>query len=239
MKYLIVLLVATCAFANGENRIEGKYMSVEAWEEGTCSKFCGGGEKTDTRTCIAGECIGDDDRTYPCNVDSCEDTAKKCGSGVQDKSEVGDYQITASSFWNNRDNHKASLGRLFNTAGIGAWAAAKNNGHQWIQVDFGKNKEITGVATQGRNGVCGSEKARSTCPQWVKKYTVSYKVDGSSQFEFVTDENGNTITFDGNTDRTSVVANGFPDTITARVFRINPVTWNMHITMRFDFMENC
>ena len=50
---------------------------------------------------------------------------------------------------------------------------------EWIQVDYGKNMTMTGVATQGR----GNHQWK----QWVTEYTVSYKADGSNTFVTVKD----------------------------------------------------
>ena len=50
----------------------------------------------------------------------------------------------------------------------GAWCAAANNVDQWLQVDFGKDVKVQGVATQGRQNAA----------QWVTSYRLSYSYDG-------------------------------------------------------------
>ena len=50
----------------------------------------------------------------------------------------------------------------------GAWSSRTNDKSQWIQVDFGKIKRVTQVASQGR----------SDAAQWVTRYKVSYSTFG-------------------------------------------------------------
>jgi len=139
-------------------------------------------------------------------------------------------EITASSIaggW----GHLPEYGRLFGTRGVGGWAAGKKEKGEWIQVDYKTNKTMTGVATQGRG--------LHSFPQWVTQYTVSYRVDGSNKSETITDESGKDLVFKGNDDKHEVVVNKLPSPITARYFRINPIAWNQHPTMRFDFLNCC
>ena len=52
----------------------------------------------------------------------------------------------------------------------GAWSAKTNDKAQWIQVNLGKNMEVTKVGMQGRQDSA----------QWVTKYKVSYSKDGQN-----------------------------------------------------------
>ena len=82
---------------------------------------------------------------------------------------IKDAQITASSEWDS--NHAAIQARLNFKAGggkQGAWSARSNDANQWIQVALGSHNKLTGIATQGRNGV----------NQWVAKYQLQYSDDG-------------------------------------------------------------
>ena len=85
--------------------------------------------------------------------------------------EISDGQITASSQWDS--NHAASQGRLqFTVTGSkqGAWCSRSNDVNQWLQVYVGGQHNVTGVATQGRNG--------GLFDQWVTKYQLQYSNDG-------------------------------------------------------------
>ena len=84
-----------------------------------------------------------------------------------------DEQITASSEKNS--DHAARQGRL-NFERIqdkfGAWTAANEDVHQWLQVDTGSPyTKVTRVATQGRHATGGTD-------QWVTIYKLQYGSDG-------------------------------------------------------------
>ena len=82
---------------------------------------------------------------------------------------IKDAQITASSEWDS--NHAAIQARLHFKAGgskQGAWSAGSYDANQWIQVALGSYTKLTGIATQGRDGVS----------QWVIKYQLQYGDDG-------------------------------------------------------------
>ena len=82
---------------------------------------------------------------------------------------IKDGQITASSEWDS--NHAAIQARLNFKAGggkQGAWSARSNDANQWIQVALASYTNLTGIATQGRNGHS----------QWVTKYQLQYSDDG-------------------------------------------------------------
>jgi len=88
---------------------------------------------------------------------------------------IKDAQITASSEYDS--NHAAIQARLNFKAGKGkqgAWSAGSNDANQWIQVALGSFTNLTGIATQGRNGYVN---------QWVTKYQLQYSDDGIN-FEY-------------------------------------------------------
>jgi len=91
--------------------------------------------------------------------------------GVEEK-EVADQMMTSSSF--SGSSCRARYGRLNSYAGAGAWCAQRNDGNQWLQVDFGAMARVTRVATQGRRGSA----------QWVKTYYVSYSKKGYSFVDY-------------------------------------------------------
>ena len=84
-----------------------------------------------------------------------------------EKGSIKDAQITASTQWS--ASYAATNARLHSTAGIGGWGPLHNNAHQFLQVDLGKEMEVTGIKTQG----CHSG------GYWVRSYTVSYGNDGT------------------------------------------------------------
>ena len=74
---------------------------------------------------------------------------------------IRDSRIASSSFWTGLPPQE---GRLNCST---AWSANENDKNQWIQVDLGKEKVVTAIATQGRKNA----------DQWVGSYFVSYSLD--------------------------------------------------------------
>ncbi|KAL9982962.1 hypothetical protein ACROYT_G005077 [Oculina patagonica] len=138
---------------------------------------------------------------------------------------VTDQQMSASSLWekshgpeNARLNLAAARGKT------GAWSAKTNDQNQFLQVDFWRNVKITKFQTQGRQDY----------EQWVKKYKLSYSVDGSSAFQTY-QENGVDKVFIGNSNKDGIVTQVLLQPITARYVQIKPIEWNDHISMRAEF----
>lgn len=84
-----------------------------------------------------------------------------------EKGSIKDAQITASTQWSS--TYAATNARLHSTAGVGGWGPRNNNAYQFLQVDLGKEMEVTGINTQG----C------SNAGYWVRSYTISYGNDGT------------------------------------------------------------
>ena len=86
--------------------------------------------------------------------------------------QIQDGQITASSY-SSGEYHgptNARLNRpayLDDTATTGAWSAATSDANQWIQVDLGFFKRITGIILQGR----------ADADKWVTEYKVETSKD--------------------------------------------------------------
>ena len=97
-------------------------------------------------------------------------TAVPCAASLgMENRFIKDAQITASSEYDS--NHSAIQARLNFKAGggkQGGWSARSNDANQWIQVALGNFSDVTGIATQGRNGD----------NQWVTKYQLQYSDDG-------------------------------------------------------------
>ena len=79
--------------------------------------------------------------------------------------EIDSYHVTTSSDINPYHDHRSA--RLLTDTPGGAWLPIYND-FQWIQVDFGGSRRVTGVSTQGRLHY----------DQWVAAYYVSYSNDG-------------------------------------------------------------
>lgn len=133
-----------------------------------------------------------------------------------------DVVLSASTEYNSQ--HGVQRAALFEIdepgTGIAGWAAATNDVNQWIQVDFGSPRQVSGVLLQGRGLGC--------CNQWVTSFRVLFSDDGEVFYS--------TAVIEGTFDRHTVARRFFDRPIVARYFRINPVTWFGHITLRFDLL---
>ena len=91
---------------------------------------------------------------------------------------ISNYQITASSAW--KSLTESHFGRLNGGPVIGitsgVWTPVTNNKSQWIQVNFGLPRLVTGIITQGRHGA----------DEWVTRYKVQYADDGVN-WQYVVD----------------------------------------------------
>lgn len=84
---------------------------------------------------------------------------------------IADSQIAAST-----QRHaicgacNARLNLVGSRDNAGAWSAGVCNSNQWLQVDLGLIREVTGIMTQGRQDA----------DECVQSYTISYSVDGTT-----------------------------------------------------------
>ena len=81
---------------------------------------------------------------------------------------IPESSITASSSLTAGDGPKNARLHLQRSNLLnGAWRPTLNNADQWIQIDFRTEKEVTVIATQGRE----------ESSLWVESYTLSYSSD--------------------------------------------------------------
>ncbi|XP_078346610.1 uncharacterized protein LOC144631901 [Oculina patagonica] len=155
--------------------------------------------------------------TIPNVVSSCKDPL-----GMESGS-IPNSAITASSKWNER--YGPENGRLnFEGASgrYGGWFSAKNDHSQWLQVNFGRETQITGIATQGYYNSL----------RYVKSYTLQYSHDGSSFKQYQPESH--TKIFSGNNDQNGIIRYDLIPPITAKYIRIIPESWYAYIAMRVE-----
>ncbi|XP_028414250.1 venom prothrombin activator pseutarin-C non-catalytic subunit-like [Dendronephthya gigantea] len=148
-----------------------------------------------------------------CYTGSCN--TSKVPLGAED-GRIKNSQMSSST---EKNGFSASKGRL---NGAASWRPDDDDQNQWLQVDLGKKKLVTAIATQG----FGSNR------YWVKTYSISYGVDKENLTSYKI--NATQKVFDGNTDENSVVTNVLSPAVTARYIRIHPKTWNNHISLRVE-----
>ncbi|XP_038061700.1 lactadherin-like, partial [Patiria miniata] len=100
-----------------------------------------------------------------------------------------------------------------------------NDTNSWIEVDLVESTVVTGVITQG-----------SGRKWYVTAYKVAYKKQPSSDFEHVTDGNGNIKVFIGNTDKHTPVTNLFDESVVATVVRIELTECKTSCALRLELL---
>uniref|UniRef100_A0A674I0T4 Neuropilin n=1 Tax=Terrapene triunguis TaxID=2587831 RepID=A0A674I0T4_9SAUR len=136
--------------------------------------------------------------------------------------EIHSDQITVSSQYST--NWSSERSRL-NYAENG-WTPGDDSSREWIQVDLGLLRFVSGIGTQG-----------AISKETKKKYYVkSYRVDVSSNGEdWITLKEGNKpLVFQGNVNPTDVMYRTFPKPVLARFVRIRPASWENGISLRFE-----
>nr|XP_015802198.2 coagulation factor VIII [Nothobranchius furzeri] len=158
-----------------------------------------------------------------CDLNSCS-----LPLGLQLKS-MPDSSFRASSF------HSSLLrawsphfARLHLTGGANAWRPKSNNPHEWLQVDLGKVKRLTGVITQG---------ARSLMTQMmVTEFSVAYSPDGHSWRTVLERGSQGEKIFLGNNDPDEEALNVFDPPLFGRFIRIYPRGWINDIALRLEVL---
>ncbi|XP_027198540.2 neurexin-4 isoform X2 [Dermatophagoides pteronyssinus] len=107
--------------------------------------------------------------------------------------------------------------------GQSAWSAAHNDLSQYIEIDLGRQYNISAIGTQGRQNTL----------EFIQEFKLESGIDGHD-YNIYRDRNGNIKLFQGNTDGNSVVINRFDPPIIAQFVRINPTRWRDRISMRIQ-----
>ncbi|XP_006970096.1 lactadherin isoform X2 [Peromyscus maniculatus bairdii] len=143
---------------------------------------------------------------------------------------IPDSQITASSTYRTWNvpafGWYPHFGRLDKQGKINAWTAQSNNDKQWLQVDLGTEKEVTGIITQGARDFGNF--------QYVASYKVAYSNDGVQWTVY--EEQGISKVFQGNSDNNTHKKNIFETPFRARYVRVLPVSWHNRITLRLELL---
>ncbi|XP_031561470.1 EGF-like repeat and discoidin I-like domain-containing protein 3 isoform X3 [Actinia tenebrosa] len=172
---------------------------------------------------IGANCVGLALASKECRTQTLDTTGCETALGMENRT-ILDSQITASSFERNYTMYAPQGARLNNQyvryGTCGAWAPTKAVG-EYIQVDLGRVKTVTKIATQGR----------PTSAQWVTEYSVSYSNDTRDWTNYY----GDCVKkFPGNFDQNTVVANKIEIPIIARYIRVIVLKWQHHPLMRME-----
>ncbi|XP_077985990.1 putative carboxypeptidase X1 [Glandiceps talaboti] len=178
---------------------------VGKWNDNECSTHMGYiCEKSDDEEEEETECLG-----VPVGVES----------GL-----LPDSQMTASTTYTSV--HMPYYGRLnwCELSGVSCAWCGQNKVDEWLQIDLGYSRKVTGVDTQGRDNAS----------LWVTSFKLSYG-DGST-WQFVNDHSGQPKTYSANTDKKTIIHHELEadQIFTARYVRFVVQTWYGHICMRVE-----
>ncbi|XP_045152438.1 lactadherin isoform X1 [Echinops telfairi] len=143
-----------------------------------------------------------------------------------------DRQISASSFFKtwglNAFSWHPSYARLDMQGKFNAWTAQSNSASEWLQVDLGSLKRVTGIITQGARDF--------GYIQYVAAYKVAYSDDAQQWMEYKERGAVDSRIFPGNSDNNSHKKNVFETPFKARYVRVLPVAWHNRITLRMELL---
>ncbi|XP_078660161.1 uncharacterized protein LOC144904888 [Branchiostoma floridae x Branchiostoma belcheri] len=138
---------------------------------------------------------------------------------------IPDDSLATSNYGN--PNAYPKYGRLKEIRAWGAWTPGFHNIGQWLQVDLGQIRHVTGTSTQGGR--------YPIFEPWVKSYKLEYSGDGTSWTTYAGNDGSDQV-FTGNTDRKTPVTNLLDNPVDARYVRFYPQTWNNWIAMRVEIL---
>jgi len=132
---------------------------------------------------------------------------------------IPDSSITASSYFMN--NPRCGLGQMWRTRidnMDSAWRARADDAAQCVKWDLGSVKRVTKVQTKG----CFVGK------HWVKRFELSYSLDGTSWTRL-------SSSFEGNEDEDTLAESDIEPPLSARLLRLHPTAWHEHVGLRAEF----
>eukprot|EP01043_Picozoa_sp_COSAG02_P017639 COSAG02_NODE_803_length_17021_cov_18.597270_1_plen_2767_part_10 len=98
-----------------------------------------------------------------------------------------------------------------------AWCPEYASASEYLEIEFAQKTVIVAVETQGRYNT----------GQWVKQYSLSYSIDGTTWDDY--DE-----LLPGNRDETSIVRNDLSEPLVALRFRVYPQEWQAWPSLRLE-----
>ncbi|XP_075765074.1 discoidin, CUB and LCCL domain-containing protein 1-like isoform X1 [Pelodiscus sinensis] len=104
-----------------------------------------------------------------------------------------------------------------------SWAADSSSETEWLELDLGGRKNITGITTKG-----SSDKYN----YYVKSYQVFSSKDGKNWKAYRASSGHEDTVLEGNADSLQEVSNTFLPPILARYLRIVPQSWNQRIALK-------
>ncbi|KAM9795311.1 coagulation factor VIII [Neosynchiropus ocellatus] len=142
---------------------------------------------------------------------------------------IPDNQFRASSNYSSFLRHWGSnLARLHLEGSVNAWRPKTNNPREWLEVDLGTVKRITGVVTQGAKSLL--------TPMMVTEFAVSVSDDRRSWSSALEPGSQREKVFPGNSDPDEEAYNVIEPPLFGRYIRINPRGWINDIALRLEVL---
>ncbi|KAL7888467.1 hypothetical protein AOLI_G00034410 [Acnodon oligacanthus] len=135
--------------------------------------------------------------------------------------------LSASSSWEKSGFEGSQVERSSkdNTVSpTGMWSPDPN-GKQWLQLDLGEKKRITGILTNGS----------TTSDYFVKRYKIMYK-EKSRWRTYIQYNSPEDMIFEGNINNLCQSRNTFRPAITARYLRVVPLQWHQAIGLTVELL---
>ncbi|XP_067329759.1 discoidin, CUB and LCCL domain-containing protein 1-like isoform X1 [Anolis sagrei] len=133
----------------------------------------------------------------------------------------------ASSYWKEENAMGEDRSWTPNRAALdvdgSSWAANENSENEWLEIDLGGRKNITGIVTKG-----------SSHPHnyYVESYKVLSSRDGKNWKVYKAKGGNEDKVFEGNHDSHQEASNTFIPPIVARYLRIAPQSWNQKVALK-------
>uniref|UniRef100_A0A8D2QC91 Discoidin, CUB and LCCL domain containing 1 n=1 Tax=Zonotrichia albicollis TaxID=44394 RepID=A0A8D2QC91_ZONAL len=141
-------------------------------------------------------------------------------------------QVTASSYWEETNEFGQLLLWSPDKAWLQvpgwSWASNHSSNREWLEIDLGEKKRITGIKTTGSGSM--------NFNFYVKTFTMNYKNNNSKWRTYKGILSNEEKVFQGNSNADDVVRNNFIPPIVARYVRIIPQSWNQRIALKLELM---
>ncbi|XP_069751271.1 discoidin, CUB and LCCL domain-containing protein 1 isoform X2 [Narcine bancroftii] len=157
--------------------------------------------------------------------EKCIKIRKDCSNVLNSK------RFTASSSWTEKNNvgeliWSPDKARSSSEGPPWAWAASFLSTDEWLQIDLGERKNVSGIVTKGS--------ANNGYNFYVKTYKISYSKDGKTWRLYKNKSNRKEKIFEGNVNNHQLVRNNFIPSFVARYIRISPQRWHQRIALKAE-----
>ncbi|XP_078504612.1 discoidin, CUB and LCCL domain-containing protein 1 [Lissotriton helveticus] len=141
-------------------------------------------------------------------------------------------RITASSSWESTNANGEVVrwtpaGALFQNQGP-SWASNRNTNGEWLEIDLGERRRITGIVTKGST--------KRDFIFYVQSYKVQFSKEGLKWKTYKDTPGSDEKIFSGNDNFLSGARNSFLRPIVARYMRIVPYSWHQRIALKVELL---